>query len=201
MSEFTSLEYLVTGVHPLQVVVLVCALPYKYCTEDEMVGWHHWLNGHESEQAPGDGEGQKSLACCSLWGRKELDTTEWLNSNCVDYRSPVSLCQAQNLHHQRQVSVTLQLALHLPWLSILPLHPLPPPLPPPVTLLACSLHASPCVPAVDWTTLLFKVVYCKIANGLFILCAFDFIYYLCEKYYQPITVQYYVADSVSWVLG
>ena len=48
-------------------------------TEDEMVGWHHLLNGHEFEQALGVGEGQRSLACCSLWGQKELDTTERLN--------------------------------------------------------------------------------------------------------------------------
>ena len=47
-------------------------------TEDEMVGWHHRLNGHEFEQAPGVRDGQGSLACCSPWGRKELDTTEWL---------------------------------------------------------------------------------------------------------------------------
>ena len=51
----------------------------KEMTEDEMVGWHHWLNGHEFEQTPGVGEGQEGLACCSPWGRKELDTTEWLN--------------------------------------------------------------------------------------------------------------------------
>ena len=49
-------------------------------TEDEMVGWHHRLNGHELEQAPGDGGGQGSLACCSPWGRKESDTTEQLNN-------------------------------------------------------------------------------------------------------------------------
>ena len=42
----------------------------------EMVGWHHRLNGHEFEQAPGDGEGQGSLVCCSPWGREESDTTE-----------------------------------------------------------------------------------------------------------------------------
>ena len=48
-------------------------------TEDEMVGWHHWLNGHEFEQTPGVGDGQGSLACCSSWGRKESDTTERLN--------------------------------------------------------------------------------------------------------------------------
>ena len=45
-----------------------------------MVGWHHRPDGHESEQAPGDGEGQGSLACCSPWGRKESDTTEQLKS-------------------------------------------------------------------------------------------------------------------------
>ena len=46
----------------------------KGMTEDEMVGWHHQLSGHEFEQAPGDGEGQGSLACSSPWGCKELDT-------------------------------------------------------------------------------------------------------------------------------
>ena len=45
-------------------------------TEDEMVGWHHRLNGRESEQAPGVGDGQGSLVCCSPRGRKESDTTE-----------------------------------------------------------------------------------------------------------------------------
>ena len=50
-------------------------------TEDEMVGWFHQLNGHEFEQAPGDGEGQGGLACCSPWGPKESDTTEQLNKN------------------------------------------------------------------------------------------------------------------------
>ena len=51
----------------------------KGMAEDEMVGWHHWLSGHEFEQAPGVGDGQWSLACCSPWGHKELDTTERLN--------------------------------------------------------------------------------------------------------------------------
>ena len=53
----------------------------KEMTEDEMIGWHHRLNGHEFEQAPGDGGGQGSLACCMPWGRQELDTTKWLNNN------------------------------------------------------------------------------------------------------------------------
>ena len=51
----------------------------KEMTEDEMVGWHHWLHGHEFEQAPGVGDGQGGLVCCSPWGRKQLDMTEWLN--------------------------------------------------------------------------------------------------------------------------
>ena len=48
-------------------------------TKDEMVGWHHRLNGHEFKQTPEDGEGLGSLACCSPWGHKELDMTEQLN--------------------------------------------------------------------------------------------------------------------------
>ena len=48
-------------------------------TEDEMVGWHHRLNGHEFEQAMGVGDGQGGLACCSSWGHKESDITERLN--------------------------------------------------------------------------------------------------------------------------
>ena len=48
----------------------------KGATEDEMVGWHHRLNGHGFEQALGVGDGQGSLACCSLWGRKKSDITE-----------------------------------------------------------------------------------------------------------------------------
>ena len=51
----------------------------KGMTEDEMVGWHHWLNAHEFEQALGVSDGQGGLACCSPWGHKESDTTEWLN--------------------------------------------------------------------------------------------------------------------------
>ena len=50
-------------------------------TEDEMVGWHHQLNGHEFEQTLGDSKGQRSLVCYSSWGRKELDTTERPNNN------------------------------------------------------------------------------------------------------------------------
>ena len=59
-------------------------------TEDETVGWHHQLSAHEVEQAPGGGEGQGSLACCSPWGCKELDTTERLNNKVY---------QSQHLHN------------------------------------------------------------------------------------------------------
>ena len=51
----------------------------KGTTGDEMVGWHHRLDGHEFEEAPGVGNRQGSLACCSPWGHKELDTAEPLN--------------------------------------------------------------------------------------------------------------------------
>ena len=47
----------------------------EWATDDKIVGWHHWLSGHESEQTEGDGEGQGSLVCCSPWGRKESDMT------------------------------------------------------------------------------------------------------------------------------
>ena len=55
-------------------------------TGDEMVGWHHCLNGHEFGWTPGAGDGQGGLACCDSWGRKELNTTEWLNWTEARYR-------------------------------------------------------------------------------------------------------------------
>ena len=59
----------------------------KGTTEEKMVGLHYQLNGHESEQTPGDGEGQASLACCSPWGCKELDRTERLNWTELNWKS------------------------------------------------------------------------------------------------------------------
>ena len=59
----------------------------KGMTEDEMAGWHHWLDGCESEWIPGVGDGQGALVCCSPWGHKELDTIERLNwTNCFPVR-------------------------------------------------------------------------------------------------------------------
>ena len=54
-------------------------------TEDEMVGWHHQVNGHKFEQTLGVGDGQGSLACCTPWGCKESDTTEQLNRSEYHY--------------------------------------------------------------------------------------------------------------------
>ena len=69
----------------------------KGTAEDNMLGWHHWLNGHESEQALEDGEGQGSLVCCSPWGHKESDMTEWLNSHCTKLKL-VSVGNSEELH-------------------------------------------------------------------------------------------------------
>ena len=69
----------------------------KGTTEDEMVGWHHWLDGYEFEQALKVGDGQGSLVCCSLWGRKESDTIRWLNwthsycGQCCSYLKKLDL--------------------------------------------------------------------------------------------------------------
>ena len=57
----------------------------KGTTEDEMIEWYRWLDGHEFEQSLGVGDGQGSLACCSPWGHKELDLTEWLNSTQLNW--------------------------------------------------------------------------------------------------------------------
>ena len=65
-------------------------------TEDEMVGWHHRLNGHEFEQAPGVGEGQGGLVCCSPWGCKESDTA-WQQSTQVMHEL-VALCEIGASH-------------------------------------------------------------------------------------------------------
>ena len=58
----------------------------KRVTEDEMVGWRHRLKGHKFKQTPGDSEGQESLVCCSPWGDKESDTTEWLKNSAMQRR-------------------------------------------------------------------------------------------------------------------
>ena len=76
----------------------------KGMTENKMVGWHHWLNGHEFHQAVGDGKRQGTLACCSPRGHKESDMTEWLNNN-PPLLTPVSVSwvvHKQELTHRQK---------------------------------------------------------------------------------------------------
>ena len=69
----------------------------KGTTEDEMAGWHHQLDGREFQWTPGVGDGQGGLACCNSWGRKELDTTEWLNWTEQQGLAHIMLIQLQDL--------------------------------------------------------------------------------------------------------
>ena len=76
----------------------------KGTTEDEMVRWFHWLNGHEFEQAPGVGDGQGGLACCSSWGHKEWDMTEQLNWTELNWEL---VCKPRSSDFQTGVLPTL----------------------------------------------------------------------------------------------
>ena len=82
----------------------------KGMTEGNMVGWHHWLNGREFEQAPGVGDGEGNLACCSPRGRKESDTTEWLNCYNIDM-SYIHICLLSQFSHV-WISVMLWIVAH-----------------------------------------------------------------------------------------
>ena len=77
--------------------------------EEEMVGWHHWLNGHEFEQALGVGDRQGTLVCCSPWGHKEADTTEQLNWTEFENKNGLSLTM---------VAKTLG-SIHFKWMHLL----------------------------------------------------------------------------------
>ena len=78
-------------------------------TEDEMVRWYNWLNGHEFGWTPGVGDGQGGLACCGSWGSKELGTTEWLNWTYINWKRKslshvqlfVILCTIQSIKFSR----------------------------------------------------------------------------------------------------
>ena len=70
----------------------VCPLMDKDKEEDEMVGWHHWLNGHAFDQTLGVGDGHGSLVCYSPWGLKELNMTEWLNWTVLGLSVRFCLC-------------------------------------------------------------------------------------------------------------
>ena len=111
----------------------------------------------------------------------------------------LSPARSQNLCHQHQVWVTLQLSLHLLLLMILQLYHLPHPLPPLVS--NSSYPFTQCQPLHTscYTVLLYFSRYCTVRLKMPIFCVCSFMYYLCEKYYKPITVQYQIADRVSWV--
>ena len=66
----------------------------KGMTDDEMVGWHHQLNGHEFEWTPGVGNRQEGLACCSPWDHKELDTTDWTETKMGIFLYPVFMIKS-----------------------------------------------------------------------------------------------------------
>ena len=81
----------------------------KGTTEDEMVGWHHRLNGHEFKQALGDGDGQGSLACCSPWGCKESNMTEQLNNNKQCGWTLRTWCSGTQAKHRRDTYCMIHL--------------------------------------------------------------------------------------------
>ena len=74
-----------TRTDSLEEILMLGKIEGRRGREDEMVGWHHQLNGHEFESTPGVGNGQGGLGCCSPWGHKGLDTTEQLNSHQTSY--------------------------------------------------------------------------------------------------------------------
>ena len=78
-------------------------------TEDEMVRWHHRLNGHEFGKIPGVGDGQGGLECCDSWGRKELDTTEWLNWTELRWWMLTNCSNHFNIYNQIIILYTLNI--------------------------------------------------------------------------------------------
>ena len=95
----------------------------KGMTEDEMFGWHHWLSGHEFEQALGDGKGQESLACCGPWDHKDLNRTDGLNNNNLMKQSSfqrgghslITLRTREDHGETTGVGIIGMPVLHTPW--------------------------------------------------------------------------------------
>ena len=88
----------------------------KGMTEDEMAGWHYWLDGRESGWTPGVGDEQGALACCDSWGRKESDTTEWLNWTELTVFLP------GESHGQRSLAGAHSVTKSWTWLKQLSMH-------------------------------------------------------------------------------
>ena len=92
-------DHLIWRTDSLEKTLMLGRWEEKGTTEDEMVGWCHRLNGHGFGWTPGVGDGQGSLACCSPWGHKESDMTEWLNwtePSKVGTRTSTSQCYFKN---------------------------------------------------------------------------------------------------------
>ena len=90
----------------------------KGTTEDEMAGWHHWLDGCESQWTPGVGDGQEGLACCDSWGRKELDMTERLIWSDVRMLSHMWLCNPMDCSSSGSSVHGISQARILEWVAI-----------------------------------------------------------------------------------
>ena len=84
----------------------------KGTTEDEMAGWHHWLDGRESEWTPGVCDGQGGLACCDSWGRKESDTTERLNWTELKGSRILEVLHSNTIH-QDQIEFVFRISFSL----------------------------------------------------------------------------------------
>ena len=94
-----------------------CGQEEKWTIEDEMAGWHHWLDGYEFGWTPGVGDGQGGLAWCNSWGRKESDMTEllnwtevpWRDQDCLYELSPFLQILAEKLPYKRTFLISLSL--------------------------------------------------------------------------------------------
>ena len=90
-------------------------------TEDDMFGWHHWLSGHEFEQALGVGDGQAGLSCCSPWSRKESDTTEWLNWTVHSALGKPNISPCGEINHKTRLPLHMDPLPALSWPWMLPI--------------------------------------------------------------------------------
>ena len=167
----------------------------KSAAEDEMVGSHHWFNGHEPGWTPGDGEGQGGLAYHSPWGHKEQDTTWWLSNNKRLPEAPQLYFRTLYTKFSTKEPSSYKLSKMLTCISSMfsmsevaadppsPIAEYPSALPSPTSLPSwlclpvCSTPAPVCQ-LLSWTTVLFKVLYYNMLS-LF-LCLFFLMYYLHE---------------------
>ena len=143
---------------------------------------------------------QNAMQCYHVtYDEKKRPTTQTSLDRFFKRVIELNLARNQNLCHQRQAWVKLQLALRLLSLMILQLYHPPPPFPPPVSNSSCLFTRCQPLYANCCTVLLYFSRYCTVRLKMFYFLCLFFRYYLCEKYYKPITVQYYVSDCVSWV--